>query len=60
MNQTAQIVVAGESYPFKLDFDEHIWTADRDFQEGDFPLIAEVDGGRYELYSNGTFSEEEL
>jgi hypothetical protein len=53
-------VDVGESGPVRLDFEKKRWTAERAFAEGDFPLIALVRGKRYELYSDGTFNEEEL
>jgi hypothetical protein len=59
MQQTAQIAVDGESLPFQLDFDDRTWTAEREFEEAEFPLIAEIAGRRYELYSDGTFGEVE-
>ena len=31
-----------------------------EFPEAEFPLIAEVGGKRYEVYSDGSFGEEEL
>jgi hypothetical protein len=49
-------VDAGENRP---DFKTHQWSADRAFAEGDFPLVVSVDAKRYELYSDGTFDEEE-
>ncbi len=52
-------VDVGESRPVDLDFETYRWSAPRDFAEGDFPLIAAVRGKRYEIYSDGTFAEEE-
>jgi hypothetical protein len=49
----------GESRPVHLDFEARRWSAERAFAEGDFPLIVSVRGKRYELYSDGTFAEEE-
>lgn len=60
MHQTAQIVVDGEPHPFRLNFDDHTWSADHAVEEADFPLITELSGRRYELYSDGTFGEVEL
>jgi hypothetical protein len=45
--------------PFDLDFDKRAWTAPRELPESYFPLVAEVGGKRYELYSDGTFAEVE-
>ncbi|MGB8267955.1 MAG: hypothetical protein WCE44_16640 [Candidatus Velthaea sp.] len=60
MLRTISIDVAGTPQIFELNFDDDTWRADRSFDEGDFPLVAEVDGRRYELYSDQTLSEEEL
>jgi hypothetical protein len=35
------------------------WESLEEQKEGDFPLIAEVNGKRYELYSDQTFAEVE-
>jgi hypothetical protein len=45
---------------FQLDFATFRWSAEREIDESSFPLVAEVDDKRYELYSDGTFAEEEL
>ncbi len=50
---------------FDLDQTAKHWhpidaTHDEVLDLGDFPLIAEVGGKRYELYDDGTFAEEEL
>lgn len=44
-----------------LDFELGRWSlvAEPLPQEGDFPFITEVDGKRYELYSDETFDEVE-
>lgn len=52
-------VKVGEPRPVEMDFEQRRWWAERGFAEGDFPLIATVRGKRYELYSDGTFDEEE-
>ena len=52
-------VDVGESRPVELDFVRTDWSSDRAFAEGDFPLVAIVRGKRYELYSDGSFDEEE-
>jgi hypothetical protein len=57
---TVQINVENkETYPFDLHFDEWTWTGPT-LEEGDFPLVAEVEGKRYELYFDNTFDEVEL
>lgn len=58
--ENAQIDVDGETYPFKLDFDTHTWTAQASFEEAEFPIPTELNGRRYELYSDGTFAEVEV
>lgn len=45
---------------FELDFATARWTAEPRLHESYFPLVAVVDGKRYELYSDGHFAEEEL
>jgi GNAT superfamily N-acetyltransferase len=60
MKVTANIKVDGSMLAFELDFDARRWSAPREFPEGYFPLTAEVDGKRYELYSDGSFAEVEL
>jgi hypothetical protein len=54
------VVVAGVAEPIELDFDTFKWHSARELPEAEFPLIATVDGERFELYSDGTFDEEEL
>jgi hypothetical protein len=58
--ETVSLDVAGTSATFELDFDDHTWRSDATLAEGEFPLVVEVSGKRYELYSDGTFGEEEL
>jgi hypothetical protein len=58
--ETVSLDVAGTGATFELDFDAETWRSDATLAEGEFPLIAEVSGKRYELYSDGTFAEEEL
>jgi hypothetical protein len=58
--RTVSIDVAGAAEAFELDFDERRWQSARTLSENLFPLVAEVDGKRYELYSDNTFAEEEL
>jgi hypothetical protein len=58
--ETVTITVNNVPEPFELNFEDMTWHAGHAFPEGEFPLIAEVDGKRYEVYSDGTFAEEEL
>ncbi len=54
------IDIAGAPAIFSLDLDDGIWKSERSLDEADFPLVAELNGKRYELYSDGTLDEEEL
>jgi hypothetical protein len=45
---------------FALDFSKKRWSTPSAPPEGEFPLTAEIDAKRYELYSDGTFAEVEL
>jgi hypothetical protein len=56
---TVQIVVEGRNTPFMLNEQTWRWQSPTDQTEGNFPLIAFVDGKRYELYSDETFAEVE-
>lgn len=49
----------GIEQAFELDWDTGRWHSASDPPEGDFPFVAEVRGKRYELYSDGTFNEQE-
>ncbi|HTA39765.1 MAG TPA: hypothetical protein VK760_11840 [Candidatus Acidoferrales bacterium] len=60
MQATAHIRIAGEPTPFDLDFDSKRWSSKQLPEECDFPLVAEIDGKRYELYSDKTFAEVEM
>jgi hypothetical protein len=42
-----------------LDFSSGRWTSGTKFEEEAFPFITEVDGKRYQIYSDGSFDEEE-
>jgi len=53
------IKVDGSEVPFTYEFATGRWTAPADLEEGIFPLSAEIDGRRYEFYSDGTFNEVE-
>jgi hypothetical protein len=44
---------------FVIDWDTHRWTAAVKPDEGDFPFVGHVGQQRFELYSDGTFNEEE-
>lgn len=50
----------GENSPVQLDFESRKWSGVHEFAEGDFPLIGILGERRYELYSDGTFDEEDL
>jgi hypothetical protein len=45
---------------FELDWNAKRWTSATKYAEGDFPFVAEVEGKRYELYSDGRFDEEDI
>jgi hypothetical protein len=59
MKVNAQLQLDGQEYR-SLDFDAWTWKAERSFDEGDFPFIVETQGKRYEIYSDGSFAEEEM
>jgi hypothetical protein len=54
-----QIIVDGRNAPFTLNFETWRWQSKTDQKESNFPLIADVTGKRYELYSDETFAEVE-
>ena len=56
---TTQIEIEGRNALFTLDWAGRRWQSSEEQKESDFPLIAEVDDKRYELYSDGTFAEVE-
>ena len=60
MHTTVHIRIAGEPAPFDLYFDAKRWDSKHAPEESDFPLVAEIDGKRYELYSDKTFAEVEM
>jgi len=60
MATTVLIEISDEQIPLQLDFTNQLWSAERIFEEADFPLIARYDAKRYEIYSDGTFAEVEL
>lgn len=45
---------------FTLDWETSTWTSASSYDEALFPFIAEIKAKRYELFSDGTFHEEEL
>jgi hypothetical protein len=57
---TVSIDVDGLPATFELNFEDATWQHDGEIDEAEFPLITIVNGKRYELYSDGTLSEEEL
>jgi hypothetical protein len=57
---TVQLQVGDETISFTLNFTTWRWSSASHLTEGDFPLIAVVEGKRYELYSDGTLAEVEL
>ncbi|MFY9885623.1 MAG: hypothetical protein WAL67_07755 [Candidatus Cybelea sp.] len=62
---TVAITVGGRRLEFSLHHDTRKWTAVEPstyglLSEGEFPLIGNADGKRYELYSDKTFAEVEL
>lgn len=56
---TAQIEIEGRNALFTLDWAGRRWQSSEEQKESDFPLVAVLDGKRYELYSDGTFAEVE-
>lgn len=59
---SVRIELGDETIDFELHPTEERgrWTAPREIPESYFPLVVELSGRRFELYSDGTFSEEEL
>jgi len=60
MQVTAQVQLDGQEYPIVMDFETSTWKTERSFDEGDFPFIVATQGKRFEIYSDGTFAEEEM
>ncbi|MGA8099780.1 MAG: hypothetical protein WB810_14085 [Candidatus Cybelea sp.] len=63
--ETVVIAIERRRFEFTLHHDTRKWTAAepstyRLLSEGEFPLIADAAGKRYELYSDKTFAEVEL
>jgi hypothetical protein len=57
--ETVAATSGGRTATFALDFASGRWTSGTDFEEGAFPFIGELRGKRYEIYSDGSFDEEE-
>ncbi len=60
MPQNVQISVEGQVTPFDVDLTSKRWSAKDVPKEGCFPLVMNLDGKRYELYSDGTLAEVEM
>jgi hypothetical protein len=58
---SVDIDINGKTTSFDLDFagKRRRWSSDSKVPESYFPLVAEYEGRRFELYSDGTFSEVE-
>jgi hypothetical protein len=54
-----EIRIADQTAHFTLHWDSSQWDSPDDITQADFPLIAHSAGRRYELYSDGTFSQVE-
>jgi hypothetical protein len=59
MTSAIEINAEGNNTLFTLDWEKQCWQSMDEQIESVFPLIAVVDGKRYELYSDGTFAEVE-
>jgi hypothetical protein len=60
MTRTAHATAPGVDFPVDLDLESLEWTSTSHAPaEGEFPLIAELDDKRFEIYSDGTFAEVE-
>ena len=61
MSERVEIEAQGSIVPCELDFTTRCWEGPHVFDEADFPIVVTpADGKRYELYSDGTFAEEEV
>ncbi len=58
--ETVQAMSGDLAGTFELDWNAKRWTSATKYAEGDFPFVAEVEGKRYELYSDGRFDEEDI
>ena len=56
---TIQITGGVRNIMFRLDWKHRRWHSLEEPEEADFPLVTDVEGKRYELYSDGTFDEVE-
>jgi hypothetical protein len=56
---SVEIRIAVKTARFTLHWDSAQWDSPDDVTLADFPLIADLAGRRYELYSDGSFSEVE-
>jgi len=54
-----ELRIADKPAHFILHWDIAQWDSPDDVTQAGFPLIAHLNGKRYELYSDGTFSEVE-
>jgi hypothetical protein len=54
-----EVEAEDEDLQVVLDFAALHWTTERTLPERVFPLLADVDRKRYELYADGTFAEVE-
>jgi hypothetical protein len=58
--EIVQLPVGETTVPFMVDFEDQRWSTTVSLAEAEFPLIAVFSGKRYEFYSDGTLSEQEL
>ena len=58
----SRVQVNGNELPVSLEFGQERgrWSMPEQLPESYFPLTAHAEGRRFELYSDGTFSEVEL
>jgi len=54
-----EIKIADRTAHFTLHWDSSQWDSPDDITQADFPLTAHLGERRYELYSDGSFSEVE-
>ena len=55
----AEIRVKDRIIPVRLDYENWQWHCSAEIAEADFPILAQVEGKRYLLYSDATFGEVE-
>ena len=58
-NKTIEIRITDRTAHFTLHWDSKQWDSPDDVTQAEFPLVAPLAERRYELYSDGTFSEVE-